>query len=62
MWEYNVVTVKKAFDEISECMTEFGSDNWEIFKIDELIRVNNEVSEKGSTLSHFRLYMKRQTK
>ncbi len=62
MWEYKVVTIKKTFDELDECMTEFGMENWEIFKIDELIRVNNEVSAKGSALFHFRLYMKRQIK
>lgn len=60
MWEYKVVSVKHSFNDLNESMNEFGMENWEIFKIDELLRTN-EVNENGDFLFQFRLYMKRQT-
>ena len=58
MWEYKVVLIKEAYDNLDAQMNTFGIEGWEIFKIDELLRTN-ETTESGVFLFTFRLYMKK---
>ena len=58
MWSYKVEVIKQSYDNLDSNMNEYGQDNWEIFKIDELLRTNEE-SKTGMPMFTFRFYMKK---